>query len=435
MTNNRLSLLSSDARIQVPWVKVTIGSYTFGVFSNTKGKYKTTGKDNKVKQSYNYANFVQYPNFIQSLNVTKINGQINQYTLTIDYPITQDDDPNFFEKVFSSVSNTRKIIFSYGDAFMPAYIYKDEEAIITKIQQSFNLEVSKITYTVSAVSGAALGTSACSTFPATNKKVKPSDKIKELWRNSETGLKGLFTGMTEDNLNSLIAGDDQAVKLDTKTNISIIDYVRYLVSCMIPAGSNGSDNISKDIYILTIHDETIRDTLNGAASNITGPYFKVTRTSYSMEQTDAYNIDIGFNTSTIVTQFSIENNENYSLLYDYQNELHPKKYVRRLNSDGQWEDVFAPTNTTSGDYHTKENDITWWTKLTKYPINATITVQGLLRPATLMTYLRLNVLFPGGHKHIASGLYIVTKQVDTINSSGYKTQLSLTKISGDTNYQ
>ena len=32
--------------------------------------------------------------------------QGNQYTLQIDYPIRPNDDPNFFEKVFSSVSGT-----------------------------------------------------------------------------------------------------------------------------------------------------------------------------------------------------------------------------------------------------------------------------------------------------------------------------------------
>lgn len=69
--------------------------------------------------------------------------------------------------------------------------------------------------------------------------------------------------------------------------------------------------------------------------------------------------------------------------------------------------------------------------MTQFPISGTITVQGLLRPATLMQYVRLNVIFPGGHKHTTSGLYIVTKQVDTIDTSGYKTQLTITKLSGD----
>jgi hypothetical protein len=48
-----------------------------------------------------------------------------------------------------------------------------------------------------------------------------------------------------------------------------------------------------------------------------------------------------------------------------------------------------------------------------------------------MQYLRLNVVFPGGHKHISSGLYLVTKQEDSIDSNGYRTTLGLTKIAGD----
>jgi hypothetical protein len=40
---------------------------------------------------------------------------------------------------------------------MPTYIYKNEEAIITKVKQSFNLKGGgEITYTISAVSSAAL---------------------------------------------------------------------------------------------------------------------------------------------------------------------------------------------------------------------------------------------------------------------------------------
>jgi hypothetical protein len=85
-----------------------------------------------------------------------------------------------------------------------------------------------------------------------------------------------------------------------------------------------------------------------------------------------------------------------------------------------------------GEFDAKSKEQVWWTKATKYPITATITIQGLLRPATLMQYLRLNVIFPGGHKHLASGLYIVTKQVDSLSGSGYTTQLTLTRIGGDT---
>jgi hypothetical protein len=48
-----------------------------------------------------------------------------------------------------------------------------------------------------------------------------------------------------------------------------------------------------------------------------------------------------------------------------------------------------------------------------------------------MSYIRLNVIYPGGRKHISSGLYLVTQQRDVIDGSGYRTTLNLTKISGD----
>ena len=57
-------------------------------------------------------------------------------------------------------------------------------------------------------------------------------------------------------------------------------------------------------------------------------------------------------------------------------------------------------------------------------------IRGLLKPALLMEYIHLNVYFHG-HKHIASGLYIITKQSDRIDKGGYKTTLNLTKISGE----
>ena len=93
-TKERRSLLSSQARIQAPWIKVTIGNYTFGVFDR-----KTKEREKNASGNYESYN-ITYPNYVQSLNIIKINGQINQYTLRIDYPVKFNDDPNFFEKVF-----------------------------------------------------------------------------------------------------------------------------------------------------------------------------------------------------------------------------------------------------------------------------------------------------------------------------------------------
>ena len=74
--------------------------------------------------------------------------------------------------------------------------------------------------------------------------------------------------------------------------------------------------------------------------------------------------------------------------------------------------------------------MTWWSQVTSFPISSTITIKGLLRPAVLMTHVRLNILF-FGKRYIDSGLYIITKQVDEIDSRGYRTTLSLTRVGED----
>ncbi len=435
-SERRRSLLSSQARVQAPFIKVTIGEYTFGVYvNNTKQENSPINNQGFYKAAH-----IQYPQYITSLSIVKISNQINQYTLNITYPVKPTDDPNFFEKVFSSVSRTRKIIFSYGDSSMPSYVFKDEEALITNVQESFNFgsggnHSSVINYTVSAVSTAGLNSASSFTF-INSTPVKPSSEIKRVLMTKAYGLSDLFTGINSTNINKLIASDDQEVQLLPKVNISALDYINYLVSCMIPQGASKS-NLSKDIYILTVHDDTSYDRIYSDRESIDGreiigPYLKVTKTSYTDKQNDAYALDIGFNSAALILDFQVQQNENYSLYYEYNNKINPEEYVRRINDAGQWEEVYAPVSTSNNaTFETNPDDVTWWTKITKYPIAATITIQGLLRPATLMSYLRLNVIFPGGHKHISSGLYLITKQIDTIDGNGYRTQLSLTRISGD----
>ena len=67
-------LLGNEVRVQVPFVKVVLGSgssaYTFGIFQSST----TTKRDNQGV--YRVQN-IQYPNYIQSLQVEKINGQVN----------------------------------------------------------------------------------------------------------------------------------------------------------------------------------------------------------------------------------------------------------------------------------------------------------------------------------------------------------------------
>ena len=351
--DERRSLLSSGARVQVPWIKVTIGNYTFGVYSRVGAEKKN---DSDFYQSTYH---VQYPNFVQSLDITKINGQVNQYTLVLSYPVTQTDDPNFFEKVFSSVSKTRKIIFSYGDMSMPTYIYREEEALITKIQTQFDLRSGVINYTVSAVSSAALNAGSNWVFQGGN--FRPSERIKEIFNNAKYGLQKLFTGMNKSNIDYLIPSDDKQVSIEPKRNISALDYIIYLVSCMIPSSFTIPQHAATDMYVLTMHDDTTFDDEYRDTLVEHGSYFKIERVSYKTNKSDAMQIDIGFgNTGTIVTAFSVYDDENYSLLYDYNDKLEVSPYVKRLDNDGNWIDVWAPGISSSNNYFaTRPSDITW----------------------------------------------------------------------------
>ena len=427
------SLLGSTSRIETPFIKVTIGKYTFGVYH----KEDATIKDNN--NFYTVAK-IQYPNYIQSLSVEKINGRVNQYSLTLIYPIRPGDDPNFFEKVFSSVSKTREIIFSYGDISLPTFIYRNEKALITDINTSFNLKGNSITYTVSAVSSATLGQSGVYSFPYYSNK-KPSDLIWEILKNPTYGLQEIFYGMlNEESVRKLglIPGNDQAVKIEAQENIAILDYLNYLVACMIPQGEKTNSNQQTTFYVLGIYDEIGGSTSsdNPQAGNIIteslgGPYFKISTVNSKMQHSDAYEIDIGFPTANIVTSFNISNNENYSIYYDWQSELNEEDFVLRLNDEGEWEKEYAPRISSSNNQHvTRTSDKTWWTKITQYPISANLTIKGLLRPATLMQYVKLNVLF-FGIKHISSGTYIVTKQLDQIDRGGFRTTLNLTRVVGE----
>lgn len=134
-----------------------------------------------------------------------------------------------------------------------------------------------------------------------------------------------------DSLDKYIAGDDQYVTMESKRNISALDAISYLAGCMIPSGT--STGLAKDIYLLTIHDEVLSGSGNPDTPN--GPYFTVKKTSYVSEQSDAYELDIGYNTNTIVSNFAINQNENYALYYDYQNKISDNEYMRRLNKQGQ----------------------------------------------------------------------------------------------------
>jgi len=416
-----LNLLGTLSRVETPFVKVAIGDYTFGVYTSSSDKARGYELNRRINRDIHG---IQYPNYVQSLEIQKINGTVNRYSLSISYPITGGDDPNFFEKVFSSVSSSRKIVFSYGDLSVPTYTYKDEAALITKVTSSVSLSGSKIDYTVTAISSSCLLTAG--TYSFSGGRRKPSDVIKTMLYQGSYGLLDVFTGMADKALvlsKGLIAGDDKAVQIEDKTNMSVFDYLNYLVGCMVPQSDVSKSAVKSSVYELTVVDDT--------SGIYGGPYFKVVRSSGSGIAADTYEIDVGYPSQNIVTAFSVSNNGSYSLYYSFADGLTDSSYVQRIDDSGTLEAVYAPLIASGNDRHClTETERNWWTQMTQYPITATITIGGLLRPAILMTQVKLNMYFYG-KKYIYSGTYIITKQVDTVSSSGYFTKLTMTRVSGD----
>lgn len=405
-----MNLLSVGTLVESPFIILEVGKYTLGTYTASF----STLKGDKIK-------IVNFPNFMDSMTVMKINGTVNTYTINLVYQISQGDDPNLLDKIFGSVSDTRKITISYGDYASPSFVFKKETAIITQLKTQLDFAGSKLRYTIQCTSDSLY--LKANRYDFGKRVTQPSTVIKELLQDEQFGLTEIFYGMKDWQKvleKGLISFDDKSVTIPAKTQISVLEYLNYLVNCMVPKDSEPYK------YYLQIFDTVTEE--------FKGPYFiikKVSHNTSTVNSLDTYELDVGFPQNNYVTQFAINTNDSWALLYNYSEKINQQTYVYRINDNGDVESILSPNilSQTSLKQITPSQE-SWWTSVTEFPITASVTIKGLLRPAMLMTYIKLNVYFYG-QKHISSGTYIVTKQEDTINKSGYKTTLSLTRISGD----
>ena len=414
-----LDLLSSTSRVETPFIVVEIAGVKFGSYSSAA--------KNMISNDARYKNiYTTYPNFLQSLSITKINGTVNTYQLQMVYAITTNDDPNLLEKIFSKIKKDRTIYISYGDLSIPSYIYKREEAIITKIKRNVSYNSSQIMYNIQCVSKS-LQLSA-GNYNFSKRVAKPSDIIKELLYNNKYGLLDLFYGMRDKEkilIDGLIASDDATVTIQAKSNISPIKYLEYLVQCMVPVTENTESVLSTGMYRIAVYDDVL--------GNYDGPYFRVNKISSNIKKDtiNVYEINVGFPDKDLVLDFSVNSDDLFSILYDYSNDIDQPKYIQRIDDNGNLVSEYSPALSNSTNLmKTTAADVAWWTNMTKFPIQCTLVLKGLIKPAILMSYVYLDVRFYG-RKYNASGYYIITKQQDSINAGGYRTTLSLLKVGGD----
>ena len=405
------NLVSIPTLVQSPFIIATIGGITFGSYS---GNQRTR---------------VTYPNFMKSISIQKVNGTVNTYTLQFQYQVRPGEDPNLLDKIFSRATKDRKIILQYGDWNAPTYIYKEEECIITNITSRLNMNNSSIDYTLNCTSDAIGLNSTTFNFPARN--AKPSDVLKGLVSNAKYGLKQVFTGMNNSSAvlsNNLIASNDKKVSLLAQTNTTVLNYMNYLVDSMISNSTPEDSAISDSKYFLTIHDDF--------SNELGGTYFKVdevSKNTKTIKSTDTYALDINYPGDNFVTNFTVNNDQSWAILYEYSESVKQEQYTYNIMDDGSIATTYTPSLVKS-DYSNTISPAksSWWTLMTEFPVEATLTIKGLTRPSMLMTYVKVNVWFAGGIKHISSGTYIITKQIDEISSSGYTTTLTLLRVQGDT---
>lgn len=404
------NLVSIPTLVQSPFIIANIGGVTFGTFS---GNYRTNAT---------------YPNYMESMSVTKVNGTVNTYTLNFHYQVATGQDPNLLDKIFSRATKDRRIILQYGDWMAPNYIYKEEQCIITNVTTRLNMSSSSLDYTLQCTSDAIGLNSTQFNFPARN--AKPSDVILQLLNNSKYGLKDVFTGMRNKNVvlsKNLIASNDKKVQLLPQNNTTILNYLNYLVGCMVDNKTPEENKLSTSKYFLTINDDYNND--------LGGTYFKVSEVSANAavyNATDTYELDINYPGDNFVTEFSLNNDQSWAILYEYAGDVKQEEYTYNIRDDGTIETLSSPSLLTSSLTNDKSAYKTqWWSYMTEFPITATLTLKGLTRPSMLMTYVKLNVWFAGGQKHISSGTYIITKQTDSITSAGYTTTLTLLRVGGD----
>lgn len=401
-------LISTSSLVESPFIVATIGGFTFGSVTKNSISSNIFGKT------------LTFPNFMKSLSIVKVNGEVNTYTLQLEYGVTQFDDPNIIDKVFSTAMKDRKITLTYGDWQSPDDVYREENAIITAVTSDMDFKSSKINYTITCTSTALKLSANRYSFP--KREAQPSSVLQELYNNKRYGLSEVFTGMTSEinAFNKYVARDDSIVTIEAQPNTTILEYMTYLTKCMQSTDKNSKINA----YMLSFNDDV---------HNTTGPYFSVKKIEADtvVDSPDTKSIDVGYPGSNLVTNFTVNNHDAWNILYEYSSQVNESNYIYRIDNKGKMITEYSPSIASSKQLmRTTAEASAWWQHVTRFPITCTLTIKGLVKPAIIATKVRVNVYFYG-KKHISSGLYTIIKQEDTLDSSGYRTNLTLLRTGED----
>lgn len=389
-------LLSYPNLVEAPFIEVNLNGITIGGYGNQED---------------------EYPNHLVNLEIDKINGRINQYTINIVHQIRVGEDPNFIDSLLSRTGVRNKIKIKYGDSAYGAF-YKEEEAYIMDVSFKESVVSSRIDYVIRAVSSVGELQETRFNFPAIESKPS-SEIIKLLYDDKKVSnlLQDFFGGMTnkqETLAKGYIPTDDAEILIPGSDEISPVDRLKQLVSYMYDPISPESS------YFLSFED-----------SSDNNAYFKISKVSRTSNAEEAvkncYYVDVGYPGNSFVTNFSISSDVYWPIFKKYSGTIPNYNYDIDYNGNLITTQVDPITIDEKFNSHSIKLE-NWWRFVTSYPISATLTIKGLMKPILLIENVYIHAQFYG-KKDIADGIYTIVGQHDSISGNGYTTTLSLLKVS------
>lgn len=406
--NNKLTLNSQS--VEAPYVMLSIGGYTIGTYGASDDKY---------------------PNHIESMQISKTNGQINLYTINIIHQIRFGEDPNVIDKILAS-HKFKKIGIVYGDSTSQQE-FREADAIITNVKCNRDYASKKLSYTIQATSAGQLVTTYTTNFSSVTDK--PSNVIRNMFYGGGTVsnlLLNAFPGMQNQLMveqYGLIPTNDRVLNIEAQDGVNPIEYINYLVANMSNATQNGT--IRDSLYYVNYRDDNTSK-FGGSYVQINEVQRKAEQVKYDGKSANIYEVTIGYPDDALVLDFQINTDLCWSLLYDKAghgaNIGTISEYSYSVDNEGVvTRDYSAPLLSTSDTMN--EISKNWWTHQVNFPIQAKLTIRGLLKPSMLTDYIIIDVKFYG-QTHIASGIYTITSQTDSLSANGFRTTLGLTRIGG-----
>lgn len=389
------NLTSYPTLVQAPYIELDLNGVTIGGYNNDADKY---------------------PNHLISMDIDKVNGRINNYTINIVHQIRAGEDPNLIDTLLSRTGYRNKVKIKYGDSAYSSF-FKEEEAYIIDVTHTDNVSSASINYTIKAISS--VGSIQSATYQFSSVMDKPSNQIiKLLYENASTSVEllGILEGMrnkSEALGKNLIPQDDDVISIPGLKDASLIDRITQLVSKM-----RDSKNPSTT-YTLTYIDGK-------------KPYFKIgkikqTNASKSVALKNCYYVDVGFPGDSFVTNFSLNNDVYWPMYYKYAGNFSEYKY--NIDYSGNIYSQKIHPLELDDKFQTKNvSQMNWWEYVRSYPVSASLTIKGLMKPVMLIENIYIYSTFYG-QEDLATGIYSIIGQKDRVDGSGYSTTLELLKVS------